>query len=147
GEQDVGGELGAQRAQRPRARRARRGEIAGVGLVAPEPEESHRRQLTAFRLVYAGGMPTAEPRALDAARLPPHEPIRRILSLDGGPEQLVNVRVLRSIAEEVPHLLDSVDLFAGTSFGSYAVLYLALATSRGVPAVKALDDCALFLDE
>lgn len=77
----------------------------------------------------------------------PNEPIRRIFTFDGGPASLVTLRVMRTMAEEIPDLLTNVDLFAGVSEGSYAALYLALQTSRGKSAVETIDECIRFLDE
>jgi len=92
-------------------------------------------------------MPDTQPTTPRAILQPNPNPIRRIISFDGGPQALVSVRILRHFAETVPDVLEKTDLFAGVSFGSFAALYLARAVSRHVPAVEALDGCVRFLDD
>lgn len=48
-----------------------------------------------------------------------------ILSLDGGPAGLLQMRMLRKLEEAVPGFLAATDVFVGTSFGSMMMLFLA----------------------
>lgn len=48
-----------------------------------------------------------------------------ILSLDGGPAGILQVRMLRKLEDAVPGFLAATDVFVGTSFGSMMMLFLA----------------------
>lgn len=48
-----------------------------------------------------------------------------ILSLDGGPAGMLQVRMLRKLEDAVPGFLAATDVFVGTSFGSMIMLFLA----------------------
>ncbi|MEP7125271.1 MAG: patatin-like phospholipase family protein [Byssovorax sp.] len=71
-----------------------------------------------------------------------------ILSIDGGVSASLHARVLRQIEEARPGFLAATDLFAGTSDGAFAALYLASRPS-GTPAdsARALGDCVEMLHE
>jgi hypothetical protein len=75
------------------------------------------------------------------------QPIHRMMSFYGGPAALINLRVLRSIARDIPTLLDKVDLFAGVSEGSFAALLLASRIGAGSSSAEALDEAVEMLDE
>lgn len=79
-------------------------------------------------------------------------PIRRIMSFDGGPVSLINVRVLAHVARHLEErhgrdLLSEVDLFAGVSCGAFAALFLASKIGSGRSSVDLLEECSEMLDE
>ena len=69
-----------------------------------------------------------------------------ILSFDGGPGPLLQLRILRKLVDDQPQLLDEVDLFAGTSDGALVGLYLAhaLQNRNGRSVAQIVDDCIDF---
>jgi hypothetical protein len=71
-----------------------------------------------------------------------------ILCIDGGVSASLHARVLRQIEEACPGFLAATDLFAGTSDGAFAALYLA-SRSGGTPAesARALAECVDMLHE
>jgi len=71
----------------------------------------------------------------------------RILSFDGGPSTAIMLRVLCHLEERVPGFLARTDMFAGSSDGAFASLYLALALSRGDNGLDALRKCIEFHDK
>ena len=72
----------------------------------------------------------------------------KILSIDGGVSASLHARVLRQIEQAHPGFLAATDLFAGTSDGAFAALYLA-SRSSGTPAdsARALEGCVEMLHE
>jgi predicted acylesterase/phospholipase RssA len=71
----------------------------------------------------------------------------RILSLDGGPGTFFSIRVLVEMERRNPGFIETIDIFAGTSSGGMAALYLAkhLGEPGAVP-LKVLEDCQTFVD-
>ena len=69
-----------------------------------------------------------------------------ILSIDGGVSASLHARVLRQIEEARPGFLAATDLFAGTSDGAFAALYLASRQSEGESA-RVLGECVEMLHE
>jgi hypothetical protein len=71
-----------------------------------------------------------------------------LLSIDGGVSASLHARVLRQIEEARPGFLGATDLFAGTSDGAFAALYLASRQS-GVSAenARSLGECVEMLHE
>lgn len=71
-----------------------------------------------------------------------------ILCIDGGVGASLHAPVLRQIEEARPGFLAATDIFAGTSDGAFAALYLA-SRSAGTPAesARALGDCVEMLYE
>ena len=67
----------------------------------------------------------------------------RILSLDGGPAAPSYLRMLRHIERARPGFLDSVDMFAGTSDGAWAAVFLA-SRPKDMPALEMLDAVIAF---
>ena len=67
----------------------------------------------------------------------------RILSLDGGPAAPSYLRMLRHIERARPGFLDAVDMFAGTSDGAWAAVFLA-SRPKDMPALAALDAVIAF---
>ncbi|MEO5726220.1 MAG: hypothetical protein ABI134_36510, partial [Byssovorax sp.] len=73
-----------------------------------------------------------------------------ILSIDGGVSASLHARVLRQIEEARPGFLAATDLFAGTSDGAFAALYLASRQSAGggaAESARALGECVEMLHE
>jgi Patatin-like phospholipase len=72
----------------------------------------------------------------------------RILSLDGGPGTFLSIRVLIEMERQNPGFIDTIDIFAGTSSGGMAALYLARHLVRGQIAshVAVLERCRDFVD-
>jgi hypothetical protein len=58
----------------------------------------------------------------------------RVLTMDGGPSPLLQIRLLREIERRCPGFLERTTLFAGTSDGSLMTLFLAAQLKRGKPA-------------
>jgi hypothetical protein len=78
-------------------------------------------------------------------------PINRVLSFDGGPVSLINVRLLAYMARylEEQHgrdLLSEVDLFAGVSCGAFAAIFLASRAGSGASSYETLMECSEMLD-
>jgi hypothetical protein len=71
-----------------------------------------------------------------------------ILSIDGGPAGLIQVRLLRMLEEAVPGFLAATDVFAGTSNGGWLGLFLASRMPESGPtheeALAILDDAIAF---
>jgi hypothetical protein len=71
-----------------------------------------------------------------------------ILSIDGGVSASLHARVLRQIEEARPGFLAATDLFAGTSDGAFAALYLASRRSgASAENARSLGECVEMLHE
>lgn len=71
-----------------------------------------------------------------------------ILSIDGGVSASLHARVLRQIEDAEPGFLAKTSLFAGTSDGAFAALYLASRQSELHEAnARALGECVEMLHE
>jgi hypothetical protein len=71
-----------------------------------------------------------------------------ILSIDGGVSASLHARVLRQIEAIYPGFLAATDLFAGTSDGAFAALYLASRRGDGaVDSARVLGECVEMLHE
>jgi hypothetical protein len=73
-----------------------------------------------------------------------------ILSIDGGVSASLHARVLRQIEEARPGFLAATDLFAGTSDGAFAALYLASRQREGggaAESARVLGECVEMLHE
>ena len=71
----------------------------------------------------------------------------RVLTMDGGPSPLLQIRLLREVERLCPGFLERTDLFAGTSDGGFISLFLAASLTRGKSAAQALDDAVTFGNE
>jgi patatin-like phospholipase/acyl hydrolase len=63
----------------------------------------------------------------------------RILALDGGPRGLLMNALLLRLEKERPGLLDSIDIFAGTSAGSISAALIASGTTPREGVVQAIE--------
>ena len=71
-----------------------------------------------------------------------------ILSIDGGVSASLHARVLLQIERAHPGFLGATDLFAGTSDGAFAALYLAKRTGDTLAeSARALEACVEMLHE
>ena len=71
-----------------------------------------------------------------------------VLSIDGGVSASLHTRIIRQIEEARPGFLGATDLFAGTSDGAFAALYLASRQSHTPgESARALGECVEMLHE
>ncbi len=68
----------------------------------------------------------------------------RVLTMDGGPSPLLQIRLLAEIERRHPGFLERTDMFAGTSDGSLITLFLAAQLARGKSAPRIFEEAIEF---
>lgn len=63
----------------------------------------------------------------------------RILALDGGPRGLLMNSMLLRLEDQRPGLLDSIDIFAGTSAGSISAAFIAAGSTPRAGLMRAIE--------
>ena len=68
----------------------------------------------------------------------------RVLTMDGGPSPLLQIRLLAEIERRYPGFLERTDVFAGTSDGSLITLFLAAQLTRKKKAPQIFEEAIGF---